>query len=201
MGPIVRLGNGIGAAGIATILLIAFGLQFGLNELPCPLCNLQRVAFVLCGFGFILNLRFGMQPLHYGLILLSALFGVVVSGYQVVQHIAPGAVAYGAPLLGMHLDTWSLLLFFAVIALVALLLMMVGPARPRPQRPSDGDALSRHPPVRRLPAHRRHARQRRQQFRAVRTDRVRRQADRLLDFQVPALIASLRPAARHPSWG
>ncbi len=126
MGAFIRLGNGIGASGIATVLLIAFGLQFGLHELPCPICNLQRVAFVLCGFGFVLNLRFGMQPLHYGLVLLSALFGMVVSGYQVVQHVAPGAGAYGVPHLGMHLDTWSLLLFFAVIALVALLLMAAG---------------------------------------------------------------------------
>jgi disulfide bond formation protein DsbB len=140
VGPFVRLGNDIGAAGIATILLAAFGLQFGLKELPCLLCTLQRVAFVLCGFGFVLNLRFGMQPLHYGLILLSALFGVVVSGYQVVQHIAPGAVPYGAPILGMHLDTWSLVLFFAVIAVVALLLMLSG--RPEHDR-SDHQAAMR----------------------------------------------------------
>ena len=140
MGPFARLGNAIAAVGIAIILLVAFGLQFGLNELPCPLCNLQRVAFVLCGFGFILNLRFGVQPLHYGLVLLAALFGVVVSGYQVAQHIAPGAVAYGAPLLGMHLDTWSLVLFFAVIAVVALLLMVSG--RPDHDR-SDHQAAMR----------------------------------------------------------
>src|SRR5258708_24045756 len=111
------------------ILLVAFGLQFGLNEPPCPLCNLQRVAFVLCSFGFVLNLRFGVQPLHYGLSLLGALFGVVASGYQVLQHIAPGAAAYGSPLLGMRLDSWSLVLFFSVIAAVALLLMMSGPPR------------------------------------------------------------------------
>ncbi len=59
MGPFVRLGNAAGATGIATALLVAFGLQFGLNEPPCPLCILQRVAFVLCSFGFVLNLRFG----------------------------------------------------------------------------------------------------------------------------------------------
>lgn len=126
MGSFVRLGNAIGAAGIATVLLVAFGLQFGLNEPPCPLCNLQRVAFVLCSFGFVLNLRFGVHPVHYGLTLLGALFGVVASGYQVLQHIAPGAAAYGSPLLGMQLDSWSLVLFFAVIAAVALLLMMSG---------------------------------------------------------------------------
>lgn len=140
MSPLVRLGNAAGAAGIATILLVAFGLQFGLNEPPCPLCTLQRVAFVLCGFGFVLNLRFGVQPLHYGLALLGALFGVVVSGYQVLLHIVPGASAYGSPLLGMHLDTWSLVLFFVLIAAVAVLLIASG--RPDHDR-SDHQAAMR----------------------------------------------------------
>ena len=123
MGPFLRLGNAAAAAGMATILLVAFGLQFGLKELPCPLCNLQRVAFVLCGFGFLLNLRFGAQPLHYALTLLGALFGLAVSGRQVLLHVAPGGSAYGSPLLGLHLYTWALLLCLAVIVLVALLMM------------------------------------------------------------------------------
>ncbi len=126
MGPLVRLGNAAGTAAIATILLIAFGLQFGLKELPCPICNLQRVAFVLCGFGFLLNLRFGVQPLHYGLTLLGALFGLVVSGFQALQYIAPGTAAHGVPVLGLHLYTWSLILFFAVIACVATLMIFSG---------------------------------------------------------------------------
>ena len=37
MGLVLRLGNIVGAAGVAIVLLAAFGLQFGLNELPCPL--------------------------------------------------------------------------------------------------------------------------------------------------------------------
>jgi len=123
MGPFLRLGNAAAAAGMATILLVAFGLQFGLKEFPCPLCNLQRVAFVLCGFGFLLNLRFGAQPLHYALTLLGALFGLAVSGRQVLLHVAPGGSAYGSPMLGLHLYTWALLLFLAVIVLVALLMM------------------------------------------------------------------------------
>jgi len=126
VGPLVRLGNAAGTAAIATILLIAFGLQFGLKELPCPLCNLQRVAFVLCGFGFLLNLRFGVQPLHYGLTLLGALFGLVASGFQALQYVAPGTAAHGAPVLGLHLYTWSLILFFAVIAGVAALMIFSG---------------------------------------------------------------------------
>ncbi|TAJ38360.1 MAG: disulfide bond formation protein B [Reyranella sp.] len=126
MGQLVRLGNAAGAAAIAVILLIAFGLQFGLKELPCPLCNLQRAAFVLCGFGFLLNLRFGIQPLHYGLTLLGALFGLVASGFQALLYIAPGTAAHGAPVLGLHLYTWSLLLSFAVIAFVAVLMIFSG---------------------------------------------------------------------------
>src|SRR5215510_1039757 len=126
MTALVRLGNVIGAAGIAVVLLVAFGLQFGLNELPCPLCMLQRVALVLCGFGFLLNLRFGVQPLHYGLSILSALFGFAAAGRQVMLHIVPGTGAYGSALFGLHLYTWSAILFAAIIAGIALLMMIGG---------------------------------------------------------------------------
>src|SRR5262245_44049143 len=111
MASLVRLGNAIGPAGIAIVLLVAFGMPFALNELPCPLCILQRAALVLCGFGFLLNLRFGVQPLHYGLSILAALFGAVVAGRQVLLHIVPGTGAYGSALFGLHLYTWSLILF------------------------------------------------------------------------------------------
>ena len=140
MGPLARWGNAAGAAAIATILLIGFGLQFGLKELPCPLCNLQRVAFVLCGFGFLLNLRFGAQPLHYGRTLLGALFGLVASGRQVLMCIVPGSTAYGSSILGLHLYTWGLILFFAVVAVVALL--MISSGRPEHDR-SDHQAAMR----------------------------------------------------------
>ena len=126
MASLARLGNAIGALGIAIVLLVAFGMQFALGELPCPLCSLHRVALVLCGFGFLLTLRFGIQPMHYGLTILSALFGVAVAGRQVLLHIVPGSGAYGSALFVLHLYTWSLILFVTVIAGVALLLMVGG---------------------------------------------------------------------------
>jgi hypothetical protein len=126
MGALVRLGNALGAAGISIVLLVAFGLQLGLQELPCPLCNLQRVAFVLCGFGFLLNLRFGVQPMHYGITLLAALFGVAVAGRQVLLHIVPGTGAFGSAFFDIHLYTWSALAFVAVIAGIAVLLILGG---------------------------------------------------------------------------
>jgi disulfide bond formation protein DsbB len=126
MPALVRLGNVIGTAGIAVVLLVAFGMQFGLNELPCPLCMLQRVALVLCGFGFLLNLRFGVQPLHYGLSILSALLGFAAAGRQVLLHIVPGTGAYGSALFGLHLYTWSAILFAAIIAGIAALMIVGG---------------------------------------------------------------------------
>jgi disulfide bond formation protein DsbB len=150
MSSFVRLGNAIGAAGIAVVLLVAFGLQFGLKELPCPLCNLQRVALVLCGFGFVLNLRFGVQPLHYGLSLLGALFGLAVAGRQVLLHIVPGSGAYGSPILGLHLYSWAFLLFVAVIAGIAALLVMGG--RPDHDR-SDHQAAMRFRGIHRFAAY------------------------------------------------
>jgi disulfide bond formation protein DsbB len=124
MVTLVRFGNWLGAMAVAGVLLVAFALQFAQHELPCPLCLLQRVAFVLCGFGFLLNLRFGSQPAHYGVTILSALFGLVASGRQVLLHIVPGDKGYGPPVLGLHLYSWAFVFFAATLLGTALLLLL-----------------------------------------------------------------------------
>lgn len=129
MTALIRFGNALGAAGLALVLLIALVLQVLLKELPCPICNLQRVAFVLCGFGFLLNLRYGAQPAHYGITLLGALFSLVASGRQVLLHIVPDTGSYGSAIFGMHYYTWALLLFLAVIAGVTVLMLVAGSGR------------------------------------------------------------------------
>ncbi len=131
MRELVKLGNLLAAAGITAVLLIAFAMQFRFGELPSPLGLLQRVAFVLCGFGFLLNLRFGSQPMHYGVVLLGALYGVAVSGRQTLLHIVPGTGAYGPPIMGLHYYTWALILFTATIVGVAILLVLSGANRPQ----------------------------------------------------------------------
>jgi disulfide bond formation protein DsbB len=136
MAAIIRLGNAAGAAGMAFVLLLGLVLQVVLNELPCPLCNLQRVGFALCGFGFLLNLRFGVRSIHYGLVLLGALFGAVAAGRQVLLHIVPGSGAYGSPILGLHYYSWAFVLFVAVIAGVAVLMILSGDRTGA--RPPDG---------------------------------------------------------------
>ena len=84
---------------------------------------------MLCGFGFLLNLRFGSQPAHYGLTLFGALFGLAASGRHVLLHIVPGTGTYGSAILGLHFYTWALLLFLAVILGTALLLILSGGGR------------------------------------------------------------------------
>jgi len=144
MAGLVRLGNGIAVTAIALALAAAFLLQFVMNELPCPLCNLQRVALALCGFGFLLNLRFGVQPMHYGLSLLAALFGAAASGRQVLLHVLPGSGAYGSAVLGLHLYAWSFVAFVAILAGIALLMIFGGEPEPsRSERRNGMDGLSR----------------------------------------------------------
>lgn len=118
--------NALGLLAVAAVLAIALLLQFVTGELPCPLCMLQRIGFVAVGFGLLLNARFGPSPMHYGLVLIGALFGAAAPGRQVLLHILPGSGAYGDPLLGLHLYTWSLLLFLLATAGVALLLLLEG---------------------------------------------------------------------------
>lgn len=127
MARMVRFGNWLGVVGMAAVLLVAFVMQFAQHELPCPLCLLQRIAFVLCGFGFLLNLRFGAQLAHYGAAILGALFGLAVSGRQVLLHILPDDPGYGPPVLGLHLYTWAFV-FFAVTLLGIAVLMLLGTA-------------------------------------------------------------------------
>ncbi len=124
------------------MLLVGFALQFSLDGLPCPLCLLQRVAFAMVAFGFLLNVRFGSEPAHYGIILLSALFGAAVSARQVLLHIVPGSGAYGSPILGLHFYSWAFVLFCATILATAVLLLLHAGLPDAPRRGTRGRWVS-----------------------------------------------------------
>lgn len=119
---IEQLGNIFEFAGVIIMLLLALFFQFWLGELPCPLCLLQRVGFIGVAFGFILNFRFGFRPSHYSIILLSALFTSFVALRQVALHVIPGTGAYGSPIFGMHLYTWSFIFAMLIVIITAVLL-------------------------------------------------------------------------------
>jgi disulfide bond formation protein DsbB len=131
----IRALNILGLLGISAVLAVAFFYQLALGELPCPLCLLQRSAFVALGLGFLLNIRFGASPAHYGLIVISALIGAGISLRQVLLHIRPGDPGYGTTFLGLHFYTWALAAFAGSMLYAGLLLFLEG-ANPSPQRAS-----------------------------------------------------------------
>lgn len=118
--------NALGMLAICLVLILAFAYQFALDELPCPLCLLQRVGFVAVGFGLGLNLLYGARPHHYGLMLLAAIFGATVSVRQILLHIVPGTGHYGSPVLGLHYYTWAGICFFLIILGTSAMLLFEG---------------------------------------------------------------------------
>ncbi len=109
-------------------LLGAFGIQIFMHEIPCPLCLLQRVGMLGVAVGLLMNLRFGIRPMHYGISIISALIGAAISTRQILLHIVPsadGITGYGDAVLGMHLYTWALVVFLASILGIALLMILM----------------------------------------------------------------------------
>jgi disulfide bond formation protein DsbB len=115
--------------GVSAVLLVAFYYQFALGELPCPLCALQRVGFIVAGVALMLNLRNGHAPAHYGLVLLTSVAAASASLRQIALHVVPGSGSYGSALFGWHFYTWALVGYGALVAYVGAMLMLV----PAPQ--------------------------------------------------------------------
>jgi disulfide bond formation protein DsbB len=115
--------NALGLYAVAFVLAAAFAAQLLLNELPCPLCLLQRIQFAMLAIGPILNVRRGPRPSHYAVSLLAAAAGMVFASRQVFLHILPGDQGYGSALLGYHYYTWALIGFGIAILLIAAMLL------------------------------------------------------------------------------
>ena len=81
------LGNIVLLLIINLVLTLAFLDQFINHDLPCPLCILQRMGFTLIGLMFLLNIRSGAQPAHYGFAILFTILGLSVSLRQVLLHV------------------------------------------------------------------------------------------------------------------
>jgi len=118
--------DALGLYAIAFVLAAAFAAQLWLNELPCPLCLLQRTQFALLAVGPTLNVRFGPHPSHYALSLLTAAAGAAFAMRQVLLHIMPGDPGYGSALLGYHYYSWAFIGFTVAIVLIGAMLLFDG---------------------------------------------------------------------------
>src|SRR2546425_10150339 len=88
--------NTLGLYAVALVLVIAFAAQLLLNELPCPLCLLQRIQFAMLAVGPILNLRFGARPTYYALARSAAMAVTALARRQMLRHIVHGDLGSGS---------------------------------------------------------------------------------------------------------
>ncbi len=129
-------------AGICGVLLVAFFYQFMLGELPCPLCALQRVGFIVAGAALVLNLRAGFAPAHYGIVILTAVAAGSASLRQIALHVVPGSGHYGSALLGFHFYTWAFVGYGALVAYTGAMLLIARPGAARERGAAGGGLVS-----------------------------------------------------------
>jgi len=113
--------NALGILAICAVLGTAFYGQFIQGEMPCPLCLLQRVAYVAVMCGLVLNVIKGPKPDHYSIMIIAAFFGAAVSLRQISLHVIPGTPPYGSPFLGFHYYTWAFIVFAIIILGTAII--------------------------------------------------------------------------------
>jgi disulfide bond formation protein DsbB len=113
----VRLGtfDTLALAGISFLLLDAFYFQLVEGELPCAFCNLIRVAFMVFGSGFLLNLNFRRSQWNYVLSAFGALVGSMISLLFMFAKAPPTTHPTGSAIFGLHMYTWTFLVFTAAI--------------------------------------------------------------------------------------
>lgn len=104
----------IGAIGVAIILGAALFLQFVHKEEPCPLCLLQRAAFLNIGIALLMNVKYGNRVSHWAFAILSAVVGMTISIRQILLHIN-SPIGYDGVLFGFHLYTLCFIGFLIVI--------------------------------------------------------------------------------------
>lgn len=119
-----RIGNQIGLMLLLILFAVSFYVQLVWHDLPCPLCLLQRIAFCAIGVAIVFNLNIEIRARHYGLMILAALFGLITATRQILLHILPNDPGFGPPIMGLHIYSWSALLFMAVLILSAIALLL-----------------------------------------------------------------------------
>lgn len=113
---------------IAAILVAAMAYQYLNQEIPCPLCLLQRLALFGVAFGIAQNFRSGYSDRNTGWSLLFTLFLLIVSVRQTLINIYPreGHAYVGSAVFGIHMPVWCVLIATALLIAFGLKLTVLG---------------------------------------------------------------------------
>ena len=115
--------NALGLYAVALVLAAAFAAQLLLDELPCPLCLLQRIQFALLAVGPVLDVQFGPRPVatRRQAARRRCRRGLRFAPDPAAHHA--GEPGYRSALLGYHYYTWAFIGFAAAIVLIAGMLL------------------------------------------------------------------------------
>ncbi|TXI94024.1 MAG: disulfide bond formation protein B [Neisseriales bacterium] len=104
--------NLIALVGVSAILLTALYYQLFIDTLlPCALCNLQRIGFLLFGSGLLINIRSNNLKGGYLLCFISSILGSYVSLLHILVEIPPGMPQVGSTIFGIHMYGWAFVMF------------------------------------------------------------------------------------------
>lgn len=126
--PLGLLAN-VGFVGVIMLALWgSLSAQFMFNEMPCPLCMLQKYGMIFAAMGpiYILvsrqrnELTYRKYMTGMGISLVSSFFGAVYSARQMIFHFSDEG--YGAAFFGLHFYTWSFIMFAAIILYCGVML-------------------------------------------------------------------------------
>lgn len=118
----------IGVLGVVIILAAAIAVQIFYDEAPCPLCLLQRAAFVAVGISFLMNVRYGNRARNWASAILAACAGIAVSIRQICLHIT-SPQGFGSAFGGLHMYTWCFI-GFSIIIVGSALMLLIYPEHP-----------------------------------------------------------------------
>jgi disulfide bond formation protein DsbB len=121
--------SGIGVLGVVIILGAAIFVQFFYGEQPCPLCLLQRAAFISVGLALLMNLRYKNRVAHWALAIISSVAGIAVSIRQILLHITSD-IGFGRSVFGLHMYTWCFIAFGLTILGSAFMLLIYPEKKP-----------------------------------------------------------------------
>jgi disulfide bond formation protein DsbB len=119
---------------LAAILTAAMVLQYAFEQIPCPLCLLQRVAMFGCCFGLIRQLRADGSERGSGISLVFAVLLLVISARQTLLDLfpRPGHSYIGQAVLGMHMPVWVVFVAVALVLGFAIRFALFGAPRAAP---------------------------------------------------------------------